>query len=112
MHTSESGNYKNAPGHQATGGGEGRPEGGQGRPGVVGWHRMTLQRPLCRAVSEVVVDTWGMVGMPGRLGMRGGLHLRPLSPGICSAQALFRQACLDLQRPRVPFMIRQWGEVA
>ena len=73
---------------------------------------MTLQRPLCRAVSEVVVDTWGMVGMPGRLGMRGGLHLRPLSPGICSAQALFGQACLDLQRPRVPFMIRQWGEVA
>ena len=91
-----------------TGGGEGQQEGVQGqregvqgRPGVDGWHRMTRPPPAV-----------GHVGHDGGHAREAG-HALLASPAasLCeSAQARFcHQACCDLQRPRVPFMIRQWG---
>ena len=80
---------------------QGQPEGGQGRPGVDGWHRMTRPPPAV-----------GHVGHDGGHAREAG-HARLASPAASlreSAQARFgHQACCDLQRPRVPFMIRQWG---
>ena len=66
---------------------------------------MTLQRPLCRAVSEVVVDTWGMVGFGREAG-----HAQIASPAVSPGKrghGGHAQAGGDLERPHVPFMIRQ-----
>lgn len=58
-----------------------------------------------RAVTEEVVDTWGMVGFGREAG-----HAQIASPAVSPGKrghGGHAQAGGDLERPHVPFMIRQ-----